>query len=100
MKRVLKIIGAVVALIVVVAIAIPFFISADYVKAQLQAQVKKATGRTLEIKGEASISVFPSIAIHVADVTFGIDDGQHAGHACIHKAHILVSLGAKFHRRA
>jgi uncharacterized protein involved in outer membrane biogenesis len=71
MKRVLKIIGAVVALIVVVAIAIPFFISADYVKAQLQAQVKKATGRTLEIKGEASISVFPSIAIHVADVTFG-----------------------------
>jgi uncharacterized protein involved in outer membrane biogenesis len=45
MKRVLKIIGAVVALIVVVAIAIPFFISADYVKAQLQAQVKKGSGK-------------------------------------------------------
>lgn len=71
MKRILKLVSAIVALIVIAAIALPMFISADFLKAQLQEQVKKATGRELVIKGKASLSVFPNIAIHVEDVTLG-----------------------------
>lgn len=71
MKLILKLAGALVALVMIAAIAIPMFISADYLKAQLQTQVKKVTGRDLAIKGKASLSVFPNIAIHVEDVTLG-----------------------------
>jgi AsmA protein len=71
MKKLLKIIGALVALILVVGLAAPMFISADFIKAQLTEQVKKATGRTLEIKGAASIKLLPNIAVKVEDVTLG-----------------------------
>lgn len=71
MKKLLKIIGGLVSLIIITAIAVPMFISADYVKTQLQAQVKKATGRELKIEGKASISLLPSIAVKLSDVTFG-----------------------------
>ena len=71
MKLILKLIGGLLALIIIAAIAIPMFISADFIKGQLQAQVKKATGREFEIKGKASISVLPNIAINVEDVTLG-----------------------------
>jgi uncharacterized protein involved in outer membrane biogenesis len=84
MKCVLKLIAALVVLIIIAAIAIPMFISADYLKAQLVAQVKQATGRTLVIKGKATLSVFPSIAVTVEDVTFG----NPAGFASPYFTHI------------
>ena len=74
-KLILKLVGALLALLIITAIAVPMFISADYLKEQLQAQVKKATGRELAIKGKASLSVFPTIAIQVEDVTLGNPDG-------------------------
>lgn len=84
MKLILKIVGGLLALIIIAAIAIPMFISADFIKAQLQAQVKKATGRELQIKGAASISVLPNIAINVEDVTLG----NPAGFAAPYLVHI------------
>ena len=71
MKKLLKIFGGLLVLIIIAAIAIPMFISADYLKGQLQTQVKKATGRELAIKGKASLSIFPNIAVNVEDVTLG-----------------------------
>lgn len=71
MKLILKLVAALVVLILIVAIAIPMFISADYLKAQLQQQVKASTGRDLTIKGKVSIKALPNIAIVVEDVTFG-----------------------------
>lgn len=84
MKRALKILGAVLALLVVVAIAVPLLVSADYLKAQLQAQVKKATGRELVIQGKASLSLFPALAITVEDVTLG----NPAGFAAPYLVHV------------
>lgn len=75
MKRILKLVGALVALILIAAVVIPMVVSADFLKAQLQAQVKKATGRELAIKGKASLSILPNIAIHVEDVTLGNPTG-------------------------
>ncbi len=70
MKTLLKIIAALVALILIAAVTAPMFISAEYVKAQLQAQVKKATGRELKIDGKASISVLPNVVVTLEEVTF------------------------------
>lgn len=99
MKCLLKIIAAIVVLLIVVALVIPMFISADYLKGQLVAQVKQATGRTLEIKGKATLSVFPSIAVNVEDVTFG----NPAGFASPYFTHIGslqvgAALGPLLHR--
>lgn len=71
MKRLFKIIGALLALLIIAAFAIPMFISADFIKAQLIAQVKTATGRDLTINGAASIKIFPNIAVEVEDATLG-----------------------------
>ena len=84
MKCVLKLIGGLLVLIIIAAFAIPMFVSADYLKSQLIAQVKQTTGRTLTIKGKASLSVFPSIAVTVEDVTFG----NPAGFASPYFTHI------------
>ena len=75
MKRLFKIVGVVIALLVIAALAAPMFISSDTLKAQLVAQVKKATGRTLEIKGDTSVTIFPNIAVSAADVTLSNPEG-------------------------
>ncbi len=91
MKPILKLVAGLIALLVIAAIALPMFISADYLKAQLQEQVKKATGRELAIKGKVSLSVLPSIAVNVEDVTFG----NPAGFASPYFVHIdKLAVGA------
>lgn len=75
MKRLLKIVGVLIVLLIVAALAAPMFISSDTLKAQLIAQVKKATGRTLEIKGETSVTFLPNIAVSAQDVTLGNPEG-------------------------
>jgi AsmA protein len=80
MKKLLKIIGALLALILVAALVAPMFISAEFIKAQLTEQVKKTTGRTLEIKGEASIKLLPNIAVKMEDVTLGNPAGFKSAH--------------------
>lgn len=75
MKKFAKILGGLIALLVIAALAAPVFISSDALKAQLIAQVKKATGRTLEIKGATHVSFFPNIAVTAEDVTLGNPEG-------------------------
>ncbi len=70
-RLLLKISGGVLALVIIAALAIPMFISADFIKTQLTEQVKKSTGRDLTINGKASLSLFPNIAVTVEDVTLG-----------------------------
>lgn len=75
LRTVAKILGGFVALIIVALLAAPLFISSDMLKAQLIAQVKKATGRTLEIQGDTSVTLFPNIAVNVNDVTLSNPEG-------------------------
>ena len=49
MKKVLWIVGGLIGLLVVVAVAAPFFIDLNDYKAEIAAQAKKATGRDLAI---------------------------------------------------
>lgn len=75
MKKILKIVGGVVALVIVLLLVAPFFISADTYKTLLTAQVKKMTGRTLLIAGDASLSLFPSVALSVENVSLSNPEG-------------------------
>src|SRR5688572_3659721 len=75
MKRLAKILGALIALIIIAALAAPMFINQETLKTQLIAQVKKATGRTLSIKGETSVTFLPNIAVKAEDVTLSNPKG-------------------------
>jgi AsmA protein len=70
MKKVLIALAAVVALVIVVLLAAPFFIPAETYKTQIAQAAYDATGRELNIKGDMRLSLFPRIELEAADVSF------------------------------
>lgn len=70
MKKILIAVGALLALLIVVAIAAPFFIPVETFKAQAEQKVLEATGRKLTIAGPVKVSLIPSLAIVAKDVHF------------------------------
>ena len=69
-KKVLIGSGSVIALLIVVLIALPFFIDVNAFKPQIAAEVKKATGRELLIDGPIELSLLPSPVVTVQGVKF------------------------------
>ncbi len=86
MKKILIALGAVVGVVVIAAVLVPLLVPAEKVKEQIVAQVKTATGRDLMIGGDVGVSVFPSLAVKVADVSLSSPPGFTAKN--------LVHLGA------
>jgi AsmA protein len=76
MKKWLIRIAAVLLVIVVILLVLPFVIPVAWVKDQIVAQVKSATGRDFAINGSTSLSFLPSIAIELNDVSFGNPPGM------------------------
>ena len=68
MKKLLIIVGAVVAIIVIAIIVVPLFLSADSYKGQILARVRDATGRDMTIGGPLSLSLFPDVRVEASDV--------------------------------
>lgn len=75
MKRVLIIAGALIAILIAVAVALPFLIPTSVYKAQIESAATNALGRDVTLKGEASLSVFPVIAARVDGVEIANPDG-------------------------
>ena len=71
MRRILIAIGVVMVLLLGAIVAIPRLIPADTLKAEVEGQVRTATGRDFAIAGPVSLSVFPSVSLTVEDVTLG-----------------------------
>ena len=69
MRKVLIGIAAVLVIIVVAIIAIPFFVPLDAIRDRIIAEVKTATGRDLAIGGPVGLSVFPSAAVELSEVS-------------------------------
>src|SRR5688572_4937530 len=73
MKRILKIlglvVGAVVVLFVVVAIAVSLLFDPNDYKGEIAAAVQKATGRQLTLDGDLELAVFPTIRIAIGGAT-------------------------------
>ena len=70
MKKTLIVIGALLALLIVVAIAVPAFIPVETYRTQVEQRVEDATGRKLTIAGPVKFSLLPSVAILAKDVHF------------------------------
>lgn len=76
MKTLFKILGAIVALLIITVIAIPFFVSADMLKARVADELSQATGRVITIEGNATLKIFPDIAVSLEKVTLGNPKGD------------------------
>lgn len=78
MKKLLKIVLGLLVTLILLALAVPMFISADTLKKELIAKASEATGRKVEVGGKASLTLFPNIAVSVEDVTIGNPAGYRA----------------------
>ncbi|TMP30919.1 AsmA family protein [Pseudoalteromonas rubra] len=70
MKRVLKLIGALVLLLLVAVVVAPMLIPTSTIIAQLEQQVEANTGRKLAIAGDSELSILPRLNITLNDVRF------------------------------
>jgi len=75
MKKLLIIIGALLAVLIAAAMIAPSFISSDNIKAQLIEKVHAATGRTLTIDGNLRLKFFPIAGITADKVTLSNPPG-------------------------
>ena len=69
-KKVLIGSGSVIALLIVLLVAAPFFIDVNAFKLEIAAEVKKATGRELVIDGPIELSLLPTPVVTVKGVKF------------------------------
>src|SRR4029077_9859678 len=81
------------AVLVAIALALPFMLPVGVYKDQIIAQARQATGRELKIDGALSISFFPSFGVELNGVHFANAAGAHdADMATIEQ----VVVGAEF----
>jgi AsmA protein len=71
----LKIFAALILLLFVVAISLPFLIDPNEYKGEIIARVKQETGRELAIPGNINLSVFPWLGVKLGEVTLGNSPG-------------------------
>ncbi|KDC49806.1 AsmA family protein [Pseudoalteromonas fuliginea] len=70
MKTLLKIVGVILLLCIALIVAAPFLIPTDTIFNKVSQQVEQTTGRTLTIKGDKTLSVFPALKLELNDVHF------------------------------
>ena len=75
MKRLLIILGAVVAVLIAIVAIVPFLIPSSVYKAQIESAATQALGRDVVLNGEASLSIFPTISARVDDVEVANPEG-------------------------
>jgi AsmA protein len=71
LKLLLGIIGSLIALLIIAAIAIPLFIDPNDFRDEINAQVSEKTGRTLKIEGDLGLSIFPWLGIDTGAIELG-----------------------------
>ncbi|MEL7032966.1 MAG: AsmA family protein [Pseudomonadota bacterium] len=75
MKRVLIIIGLIMAILIAALVTVPFLIPSEVYKAQIESAATKALGRDVTLKGDARVSVLPTFAASVDGVEVANPDG-------------------------
>jgi AsmA protein len=71
LKIILSLAGLLIVLVAVVAIALPFVVDPNDYKDEIMTTVRDKTGRTLEIDGDISLSVFPWLGLDIGATRFG-----------------------------
>ncbi|MEM7329282.1 MAG: AsmA family protein [Pseudomonadota bacterium] len=75
MKRILTLFGAVLAILIVAAVTVPFLIPSEVYKAQIESAATKALGRDVTLIGDARLSVLPTLSARVDGVEVANPDG-------------------------
>jgi AsmA protein len=70
LKIILSLAGVLVVLIVVAAVVLPFVVDPNDYKDKITTAVRDKTGRTLEIGGDISLSVFPWLGLDIGQTQF------------------------------
>ena len=92
-KFVLGLLGALIALLLIAAIALPLMFDSDDLKAKISEQFNEQTGRDLYIDGDLSFSVFPWLAVEVEDLAVSNAEGfSESIFARVGEARIGVAL--------
>lgn len=92
-KITLSVLVAIILLIVIAVIALPFFIDPNDFKPEIQAAVKDNTGRELSIDGDLELSVFPWLGVSTGELTISNAPGFSGSHfAKINASHVMVKI--------
>lgn len=75
MKRILLILAGIFGLLLVTALAVPFFVPKSVYKTQIEKAASGALNREVLLTGDVSVSVFPRIAASVGGVTVANPEG-------------------------
>ena len=78
MKRVLIVLGIIVALLLIVIAVVPFLIPSSVYKAQIEKAAANATGREVTLTGDPSLSIFPRISVKIDGATISNPEGFSA----------------------
>lgn len=89
MKRILKILAILVAVLIVIAIAIPFFIDANTFRPKLETELTGALGREVKL-GNLSLSIF-SGSVSADDISIA-DDPQFSKSAFVQAKSLKVGV--------
>ncbi len=89
-KKMVKYSLSVLVLVVIVLLAIPFFLDVDHYKQQIEQEVEDATGRALQI-GEMHASLFPWVGVTLDQVTLANREGFTA-HDFLKVKHLDVQV--------
>jgi len=97
MKKVFKIIAALVSLLLVLLLAavliVPLVFNPNDYKGEIEQQVKAATGRELAINDDIELTLFPWIGVSLGEVTLGNAAGfDEARFARIERAEVKLRL--------
>ena len=93
MKKVLWIVGGLIGLLIVAALAAPFFVDLNDYKAEIAAKAKEATGRDLAIDGDISLSILPTPGVVIHGLRFGnAPGGSQPDMATLKSATVKVAI--------
>ncbi len=93
MGKLLKILAALVILLVVIAVALPFIIDPNDYRDEIVSAVEENTGRTLKIDGDMSLTVFPWVGIDLGRLSLGNAKGfGDKPFAAIEEASVRIKL--------
>lgn len=100
MKKIIKIILVLFALILIAIVAIPFLVPLDTYRNQIIAQVKEKTGRDLTIAGDIKASIFPVIGVNIGKTSLSNAKGYTAINMVqVDGLSVEVSLGALLQKK-
>ena len=78
MRKFLIGIAVVVVVLIGAAIAVPFLVPVEQYKGRIEAEVTKRTGRAFHIEGPVSLSLLPTLAVELNEVSFAGPPGARA----------------------